>query len=89
MGTIESSALKCLREKIYAHRAELTSAFAQYDLNGTGNVQLPPWGKQLPCACGGRGDKPHGDGSYLQRKAGRQHRLVDLVFFLTTVEERY
>lgn len=40
VGTIESSALKCLREKIYAHRAELTSAFAQYDLNGTGNTTL-------------------------------------------------
>lgn len=38
VGTIESSALKSLREKIYAHRSELISAFAQYDLNGTGTT---------------------------------------------------
>ncbi|XP_049690837.1 serine/threonine-protein phosphatase with EF-hands 1 isoform X1 [Accipiter gentilis] len=43
VGTIESSALKCLREKIYAHRAELTSAFAQYDLNGTGRISVNDW----------------------------------------------
>ncbi|NWU51939.1 PPE1 phosphatase, partial [Dromas ardeola] len=43
VGTIESSALKSLREKIYAHRAELTSAFAQYDLNGTGKVSVNDW----------------------------------------------
>ncbi|XP_068858792.1 serine/threonine-protein phosphatase with EF-hands 1 isoform X1 [Aphelocoma coerulescens] len=40
VGTIESSALKSLREKIYAHRSELTTAFAQYDVNGTGTT--PP-----------------------------------------------
>lgn len=38
VGTIESSALKSLREKIYAHKSELTSAFAQYDVNGTGTA---------------------------------------------------
>ncbi|NWZ59314.1 PPE1 phosphatase, partial [Haliaeetus albicilla] len=43
VGTIESSALKCLREKIYAHRSELTSAFAQYDLNGTGRISVNDW----------------------------------------------
>ncbi|NWS61835.1 PPE1 phosphatase, partial [Chunga burmeisteri] len=43
VGTIESSALKSLREKIYAHRAELTSAFAQYDLNGTGRISANDW----------------------------------------------
>ncbi|NWQ97299.1 PPE1 phosphatase, partial [Burhinus bistriatus] len=43
VGTIESSALKSLREKIYAHRAELTSAFAQYDLNGTGKISVNDW----------------------------------------------
>ncbi|KAM9264733.1 serine/threonine-protein phosphatase with EF-hands 1 [Cariama cristata] len=43
VGTIESSALKSLREKIYAHRAELTSAFAQYDLNGTGRISVNDW----------------------------------------------
>ncbi|KFP35355.1 Serine/threonine-protein phosphatase with EF-hands 1, partial [Chlamydotis macqueenii] len=43
VGTIESSALQSLREKIYAHRAELTSAFAQYDLNGTGKISVNDW----------------------------------------------
>ncbi|KAF1665440.1 Serine/threonine-protein phosphatase with EF-hands 1, partial [Aptenodytes patagonicus] len=43
VGTIESSALKSLREKIYAHRPELTSAFAQYDLNGTGKISVNDW----------------------------------------------
>ncbi|XP_009586318.1 PREDICTED: serine/threonine-protein phosphatase with EF-hands 1, partial [Fulmarus glacialis] len=43
VGTIESSALKSLREKIYAHRSELTSAFAQYDLNGTGKIAVNDW----------------------------------------------
>ncbi|NXC69940.1 PPE1 phosphatase, partial [Anhinga anhinga] len=43
VGTIESSALKSLREKIYAHRSELTRAFAQYDLNGTGRISVNDW----------------------------------------------
>ncbi|NWZ61651.1 PPE1 phosphatase, partial [Acrocephalus arundinaceus] len=43
VGTIESSALKSLREKIYAHRSELTSAFAQYDVNGTGWISVNDW----------------------------------------------
>ncbi|NWW57924.1 PPE1 phosphatase, partial [Ifrita kowaldi] len=43
VGTIESSALKSLREKIYAHRSELTSAFAQYDVNGTGGISVNDW----------------------------------------------
>ncbi|NWV41581.1 PPE1 phosphatase, partial [Grantiella picta] len=43
VGTIESSALKSLREKIYAHRSELTSAFAQYDINGTGRISVNDW----------------------------------------------
>ncbi|NXL59678.1 PPE1 phosphatase, partial [Chordeiles acutipennis] len=43
VGTIESSALKSLREKIYAHRSELTSAFAQYDHNGTGRISVNDW----------------------------------------------
>uniref|UniRef100_A0A8C3MY31 Serine/threonine-protein phosphatase n=1 Tax=Geospiza parvula TaxID=87175 RepID=A0A8C3MY31_GEOPR len=43
VGTIESSALKSLREKIYAHRSELISAFAQYDLNGTGRISVNDW----------------------------------------------
>ncbi|XP_030332508.1 serine/threonine-protein phosphatase with EF-hands 1 [Strigops habroptila] len=43
VGTIESSALKSLREKIYAYKPELTSAFAQYDLNGTGRISVHDW----------------------------------------------
>ncbi|KAM7065059.1 serine/threonine-protein phosphatase with EF-hands 1 [Acridotheres tristis] len=43
VGTIESSALKSLREKIYAHKSELTSAFAQYDINGTGRISVNDW----------------------------------------------
>ncbi|NWR62538.1 PPE1 phosphatase, partial [Bucorvus abyssinicus] len=43
VGTIESSALKTLREKIYAHRSELTSGFAQYDVNGTGRISVNDW----------------------------------------------
>ncbi|NXD21564.1 PPE1 phosphatase, partial [Spelaeornis formosus] len=43
VGTIESSALKSLREKIYAHKSELTSAFAQYDINSTGRISVNDW----------------------------------------------
>ncbi|NXP82258.1 PPE1 phosphatase, partial [Ramphastos sulfuratus] len=43
VGTIESSALKSLREKIYAHRSELTSAFTQHDHNGTGTIPVNDW----------------------------------------------
>ncbi|NXT18749.1 PPE1 phosphatase, partial [Syrrhaptes paradoxus] len=43
VGTIESSALKSLREMIYAHRSELTNAFVQYDLNGTGWISVNDW----------------------------------------------
>ncbi|KAJ7396549.1 Serine/threonine-protein phosphatase with EF-hands 1 [Pitangus sulphuratus] len=43
VGTIESSALKSLRELIYAHRSELIRAFAQYDPRGTGNISVHDW----------------------------------------------
>ncbi|NWH72350.1 PPE1 phosphatase, partial [Piaya cayana] len=43
VGTIESSALKSLREKICARRSELTSAFAEYDVNGTGKISVNDW----------------------------------------------
>ncbi|XP_061220569.1 serine/threonine-protein phosphatase with EF-hands 1 isoform X2 [Neopsephotus bourkii] len=43
VGTIESSALKSLREQIYAYKPELTSAFAQYDLNSTGRISVHDW----------------------------------------------
>uniref|UniRef100_A0A8C5T456 Serine/threonine-protein phosphatase n=1 Tax=Malurus cyaneus samueli TaxID=2593467 RepID=A0A8C5T456_9PASS len=47
VGTIESAALKSLREKIYAHRSELTSAFAQYDTNGTGRISVNDWAEAM------------------------------------------
>ncbi|NWV60020.1 PPE1 phosphatase, partial [Malurus elegans] len=47
VGTIESAALKSLREKIYAHRSELTSAFAQYDINGTGRISVNDWAEAM------------------------------------------
>ncbi|KFQ58745.1 Serine/threonine-protein phosphatase with EF-hands 1, partial [Pelecanus crispus] len=43
VSTIESSALKSLREKIYAHKSELTSAFTQYDLKCTGKISVRDW----------------------------------------------
>ncbi|NXF09534.1 PPE1 phosphatase, partial [Smithornis capensis] len=43
VGNIELSALKSLREMIYAHKSELTSAFAKYDLNGTGSISVHDW----------------------------------------------
>ncbi|XP_050188534.1 serine/threonine-protein phosphatase with EF-hands 1 [Myiozetetes cayanensis] len=43
VGTIESSALKSLRELIYAHRSELIRAFAPYDPRGTGNISVHDW----------------------------------------------
>ncbi|NWI58124.1 PPE1 phosphatase, partial [Calyptomena viridis] len=47
VGTIELSALNSLREMIYAHKSELTSAFAQYDLNGTGSISLHDWAEAM------------------------------------------
>ncbi|KAJ6667587.1 hypothetical protein lerEdw1_016708 [Lerista edwardsae] len=35
VATIELSALKCLREKLYTHKSELIAAFRRYDQNGT------------------------------------------------------
>ncbi|PKK30477.1 protein phosphatase, EF-hand calcium binding domain 1 [Columba livia] len=43
VGSIESTALKFLREKICAHRSELTSAFAQYDPEGSGRISVNDW----------------------------------------------
>lgn len=34
----ESSALKALQEKLFAHRSELMAAFQQYDIYNTGRV---------------------------------------------------
>ncbi|KAH0624720.1 hypothetical protein JD844_032459 [Phrynosoma platyrhinos] len=41
--TIELSALKCLREKIYTHKLELIAAFRQYDRNCTGKISPSEW----------------------------------------------
>lgn len=34
----ESSAIKALQEKLFAHRSELMSAFQQYDIYNTGKI---------------------------------------------------
>ncbi|XP_061485422.1 serine/threonine-protein phosphatase with EF-hands 1 isoform X2 [Rhineura floridana] len=41
--TIELSALKCLREKLYTHKSELIAAFRQYDSNYTGRISPSEW----------------------------------------------
>nr|XP_060626042.1 serine/threonine-protein phosphatase with EF-hands 1 isoform X2 [Anolis sagrei ordinatus] len=43
VSTIELSALKCLREKIYIHKSDLIAAFRQYDRNGTGKISPSEW----------------------------------------------
>ncbi|XP_067322888.1 serine/threonine-protein phosphatase with EF-hands 1 isoform X2 [Anolis sagrei] len=43
VSTIELSALKCLREKIYIHKSELIAAVRQYDRNGTGKISPSEW----------------------------------------------
>lgn len=84
MVTIESSALNTLREKIYAHRSELTSAFAQHDINGTGNtasLSRCRQGENRFHVCGeAEGTNPM-EGDPTCCKAGGQQRLL---FFLTT-----
>lgn len=38
VSVAESSALKALQEKLFAHRSELMAAFQQYDLYNTGKI---------------------------------------------------
>lgn len=90
MGTIESTALKFLREKICAHRSELTSAFAQYDPEGTGNatsLSSCHHGQKSSHPCGeAEGTNPTERGPACQWEAGGQQSLAALMFFLSTEE---
>ncbi|XP_054830265.1 serine/threonine-protein phosphatase with EF-hands 1 isoform X1 [Eublepharis macularius] len=43
VSTVELSALKSLREKIYAHKSELVAAFRKYDPNDTGKISPSQW----------------------------------------------
>uniref|UniRef100_A0A671T415 Serine/threonine-protein phosphatase with EF-hands n=1 Tax=Sinocyclocheilus anshuiensis TaxID=1608454 RepID=A0A671T415_9TELE len=39
----EGSALRALKEKLYAHRSELRAAFQQYDIDNTGRISTSEW----------------------------------------------
>lgn len=39
VSVAESSALKALQEKLFAHRSELMTAFQQYDIYNTGKIK--------------------------------------------------
>uniref|UniRef100_A0AAR2IW66 Serine/threonine-protein phosphatase n=1 Tax=Pygocentrus nattereri TaxID=42514 RepID=A0AAR2IW66_PYGNA len=43
VSVAESSALKALQEKLFAHRSELMAAFQQYDINNTGRISTNEW----------------------------------------------
>uniref|UniRef100_A0A8C6Y7X6 Serine/threonine-protein phosphatase n=1 Tax=Naja naja TaxID=35670 RepID=A0A8C6Y7X6_NAJNA len=45
--TIELSALKGLREKLYTHKSDLITAFTQYDPLGTGRISLGQWASAM------------------------------------------
>ncbi|XP_020780941.1 serine/threonine-protein phosphatase with EF-hands 2 [Boleophthalmus pectinirostris] len=43
IGQTEKSALKALREQLFAHKSSLISAFQEYDENSTGIISLSQW----------------------------------------------
>uniref|UniRef100_A0A8D2J188 Serine/threonine-protein phosphatase with EF-hands n=1 Tax=Varanus komodoensis TaxID=61221 RepID=A0A8D2J188_VARKO len=47
LTAIELSALKCLREKVFAHKSELIAAFRQYDPNCTGRISVSEWASAI------------------------------------------
>ncbi|XP_064355468.1 serine/threonine-protein phosphatase with EF-hands 1 isoform X3 [Dromaius novaehollandiae] len=47
VSTVEWSALKALREKIYAHKTELTEAFINKDRTGTGKLSVSDWAEVM------------------------------------------
>ncbi|XP_051892392.1 serine/threonine-protein phosphatase with EF-hands 2-like isoform X2 [Pristis pectinata] len=47
VSRIERSALGALREKIFAHKSDLISAFEHYDKNKTGQISLNDWANAL------------------------------------------
>ncbi|XP_015273074.1 PREDICTED: serine/threonine-protein phosphatase with EF-hands 1 [Gekko japonicus] len=47
VSTVELSALKSLREKLYTHKSELIEAFRQHDPNDTGNISPSQWASAM------------------------------------------
>uniref|UniRef100_A0A3Q4BQX9 Serine/threonine-protein phosphatase with EF-hands n=1 Tax=Mola mola TaxID=94237 RepID=A0A3Q4BQX9_MOLML len=47
IGRTERSALKVLREQLFAHKSDLISAFKKYDSDNTGFVSLNDWASTL------------------------------------------
>ncbi|XP_067895935.1 serine/threonine-protein phosphatase with EF-hands 1 isoform X2 [Heterodontus francisci] len=43
VSVVEASALKSLREKFYAHKSEVITAFKQYDQDHTGRISTSQW----------------------------------------------
>ncbi|KAE8630966.1 hypothetical protein XENTR_v10001034 [Xenopus tropicalis] len=43
VSTVEESALRALREKLFAHKSDLMNAFRNYDNNQTGYINLSDW----------------------------------------------
>ncbi|XP_023857231.2 serine/threonine-protein phosphatase with EF-hands 2 [Salvelinus sp. IW2-2015] len=43
VGKVEHSALKVLREQLFAHKSDLVSAFQEFDKDKTGQVSLNDW----------------------------------------------
>ncbi|XP_076878509.1 serine/threonine-protein phosphatase with EF-hands 1 isoform X2 [Brachyhypopomus gauderio] len=43
VSVAESSALKALQEKLFAHRTELMAAFREYDVDGSGRISTMEW----------------------------------------------
>ncbi|XP_072109183.1 serine/threonine-protein phosphatase with EF-hands 2-like isoform X2 [Mobula birostris] len=52
VSTIERSALGALREKIFAHKSDLISAFKHYDEDKTGKISLNDWANALESILG-------------------------------------
>ncbi|KAI5088864.1 serine/threonine-protein phosphatase with EF-hands 1 [Silurus meridionalis] len=50
VSVAESSALKALQEKLFAHRSELMAAFKQYDLYNTGRISTNDWAQAVESA---------------------------------------
>ncbi|KAM4795691.1 serine/threonine-protein phosphatase with EF-hands 1 [Rhinophrynus dorsalis] len=47
VSAVEDSALRALREKIYAHRSDLIKAFKKYDQKGTGIISISEWASAI------------------------------------------
>ncbi|KPP74539.1 serine/threonine-protein phosphatase with EF-hands 1-like [Scleropages formosus] len=47
VSVVESSALKALKEKLFAHRSELMTAFQQYDEDSKGYISTSDWAKAM------------------------------------------